>query len=225
MKPIKIITLISFAFLVLSFKFALGLPLRSDLNKANDQYKKGLYEFAERDYSKIIKNKPKDQKARFNLGNSLYKQNRFEESQKLFETLTNEARSKNIKEKSYYNLGNSFFQQSNYDQAITAYEEALKIDPKDKDAQHNLELAKMMQKMPPQQRKQQQDRQKQQQQQSQQNKQDQGKQDQDKKQEQQKPGQMSKEDAERLLRAIESQEKHKDKGEGKGRGAGTGKDW
>ncbi len=217
--------------LVLLTSPANAISLRSQLNQGNNFYKKEQYEKAESIYSQVLR-KEKDQKAKFNLGNSLYKQNRFEVSQKIFETLTKEARSKKMKQQSYYNLGNSYFKQSDFKSAITVYEEALKIDPKDKDTQHNLKLAKMMLKMTPEQRKKQQDKDKQKDQDKQdKNQGGQGKKnnDQVKQQEQkkEKPGQMSKEDAERLLRAIENQEKHKNTGTAprQGSGQGSGKDW
>lgn len=41
----------------------------------------------------------------------------------------------------WYNLGNAFFDAENWPEAITAYQEALRIIPDDRDAKHNLELA------------------------------------------------------------------------------------
>lgn len=45
---------------------------------------------------------------------------------------------------SQYNLGNSFFMQKKYQEAINSYEKALKLQPKDADAQYNLEIAKKL---------------------------------------------------------------------------------
>jgi len=60
------------------------------------------------------------------------------------ESFTN---STNVKGK--YNLGNAFFKQRKFDRAIDAYEQALELNPGDKDAQHNLRLAKQLLKQQP----------------------------------------------------------------------------
>ena len=209
----KIVFLI-FTFLILSFKLCFALPLRSELNKANDLYNQKLFYKAGQEYGKILKGQPKDNKTKFNLGNSFYKLGEFEESQRVFATLTQEAKSAGLKEKAFYNLGNNYFQQQAYQGAIDAYEEALKIEPDDKDAKYNLALAKKLLKEPPPKKDDKKDKDK--------NK-DKDKDQQDQKQN--KPGQMNEQDAERILKALENKEKHKDKKEGQGLGAGKGKDW
>jgi Ca-activated chloride channel homolog len=208
---------------------AFALPFRSDLNRGNDLYKKGDYPQAGQVYNKILQKKANDQKAKFNLGDSLYKEGEYKESQTVFEELSKKAIDKNLRHASYYNLGNSFFKQEDYKSAIGAYEEALKIDPKDKDAQFNLALAKKMLTMP----KQQKDKQQNKDQNKKQKPDDKsGKKDQDKdkegkqnQQKQPKPGQMSKEDAMRILNALDDQEKHKTQKTKTGRGNGDVKDW
>lgn len=209
-----------------------ALPFRSELNRGNDFYKKGNYSKAEDVYGKILSKKKNDLKARFNSGDSLYKEGRFSESAEVFKSLTDKSIDKNLREKAFYNLGNSFFQQEDYKSAIGAYEEALKIDPKDTDAQSNLELAKKMLAMPKQKKDKKNDKKN-----NKQNKDDEKnkqKQNDDKdknkdkgnqKQEQPKPGQMSKEDALRILNALDDKEKHKAQKLKAGRGFGNGKDW
>ncbi|HQQ88397.1 MAG TPA: tetratricopeptide repeat protein [Smithellaceae bacterium] len=226
---------------------AVTFPLRSDLNRGNDLYKKGEYSQAGQIYNKILEKKANDQKAKFNLGDSLYKEGRYKESQGIFKELAEKAVDKNLREKAFYNLGNSFFKQEDYKSAISAYEGALKIDPKDKDAQFNLELAKKMLTMPKQQKDKQKDKDKEKQQnkndeknksgnkpedkdkdKNKDNKEENKDKDKGKEQDQQKqpkPGQMSKEDALRLLNALEDQEKHKTQKMKAGRGRGDVKDW
>ena len=43
--------------------------------------------------------------------------------------------------RSWYNLGNAYFDEERWSPAIGAYQEALRLDPDDVDAKHNLELA------------------------------------------------------------------------------------
>ncbi len=43
--------------------------------------------------------------------------------------------------KAYYNLGNVYFEMSRFAEAISAYQDALRLNPEDQDARYNLELA------------------------------------------------------------------------------------
>jgi Ca-activated chloride channel homolog len=220
--------------LLISEGASLALPFRSELNRGNDFYKKGNYSQSQDVYGKILAKKKNDLKARFNSGDSLYKEGRFSESAEVFKSLTDKSIDKNLREKAFYNLGNSFFQQEDYKSAIGAYEEALKIDPKDTDAQSNIELAKKMLAMPKQKKDKKKD--KKNNKQNKDDKKNKQKQNDDKdkkndkngkqqKQEQPKPGQMSKEDALRILNALDDKEKHKAQKIKAGRGFDNGKDW
>ena len=48
---------------------------------------------------------------------------------------------KAVRFRAYYNLGNVYFDLGEFDRAVTSYIEALKVDPEDRDAKVNLELA------------------------------------------------------------------------------------
>ena len=129
-----------------------------------------------------------------------------------------------IEADSYYNLGNTMMAQEKYAEAFEAYKNSLKINPNDEDARYNLEYARWKLIQQQQQQQQQQDQQQQdkeqeekdqqQQQQNQQQQQDQQQQEENQEQQQQQQQQdqqqqqeMSKEDAERMLKALENQEK------------------
>lgn len=139
---------------------------------------------------------------------------------------------KALRSKSYYNLGNLAFNAKDYAGAIAMYKDALRIDPADNKTRQNLRIAQIKQQQNPgggggqddQQDKQDQDQQQQQQQQDQQQKeqeqnkdreQQQQDQNQKKDQDQNQPqgGQpqgksdgISKENAQRILQAIEKKD-------------------
>jgi Ca-activated chloride channel family protein len=50
-----------------------------------------------------------------------------------------------LAQSAYYNLGNVHFNNQNWQAAIDAYQEALRLNPADADARHNLELAMQQQ--------------------------------------------------------------------------------
>ncbi len=224
-----------FCGLLIFARVSYALPFRSELNHGNDLYKKEDYSQAGNVYGRIVEKKKNDLKARFNLGDSLYKEGRFKESEAVFKSLTDKSIDKNLREKAFYNLGNSFFKQEDYKSAIGAYEDTLKIDSRDKDAQFNLELAKKMLAMPKQKKDNKKDKQDKQNREDEKKKNNQKQKDEkdknknknkeQQKQEQPKPGQMSKEDALRILNALEDKEKHKDQKLKAGRGIINGKDW
>lgn len=69
-----------------------------------------------------------------------YDQGKYEEAADKYEVLVTAF---NGAPDLYYALGNSYFKQQNYSQAILNYERCLRLDPSNKDARANLELAQM----------------------------------------------------------------------------------
>ncbi|MBO4587826.1 MAG: tetratricopeptide repeat protein [Bacteroidales bacterium] len=201
---------------------------RKLLREGNRMYKKEKYDNAETSYRKALSRDTVSSTARYNLGNSLYRKSQktkdeayYDEAIKHYSAAIEDPKI-NDKNKShaYHNRGNSHLQkgllnqeqgQQEFQQAIGDYQEALKIDPKNKDTKYNLSLAKKLLVKNQQQggggsdNKDQQDKQdkQNQQQQNQQDKQDKQQQD----QQQQQPSESQKKDAERLLKAMENNEK------------------
>jgi Ca-activated chloride channel family protein len=191
-----------------------------DIRKGNREYYKKSYSEAELHYRKALEKMPNSKKANYNLGNSLYKQDQFESAITKYESLTsNQVDSKNLS-KYYYNLGNSYFKSQKIENSIEAFKQSLRLNPKDQDAKHNLFLAQNLLKQQQQQKQQQQNQNKDQnkhdnkndqQEKDKQKDQNQQQRDQQNQQDQkQKQGdqQISKEDAQRLLEALEQDEKN-----------------
>lgn len=186
------------------------------LRKADKDYEKEDYTSAEEGYRKSIE-KRNDLKAKYNLGNSTYKQDRFEEAIEHYSDALNMAETDRERSNAHYNLGNSLLKNGSLEESIESYKSALKYDPTDDEIRKNLFLAKLMQ-----QRQQQQDQneqnenqqnQKQQQEQqenqnSEQEQQDQHISNQDQQQETAEAQDLSKEDALKLLEVIENEEKN-----------------
>ena len=192
-------------------------------------YDQGDFAIAEEKYKKASEDK-RTVKSEFNLGNSLYQLNRYEEAATQFERSTIIASSDTQKADAHYNMANTLLQEQNLDGAIEQYKNAIKLNPADMDARRNLYLAKLMQKQQQEQEQQQQQQQQEQQQeeqqsQSQEQEQEEQQQQQDSQQQQQQESdsseidpedkgiteeqaqQLNKEDAENLLQIIENEEK------------------
>jgi tetratricopeptide (TPR) repeat protein len=88
----------------------------------------------------------------YNIANTLYQQKKYLEALKEFEKSISKG-NRNLDQRVYFNRGNSLYQMGQYQTAVEAYQKALELDPKDRDAKHNLELALRMLKENPQQQK------------------------------------------------------------------------
>lgn len=203
--------------------------------EANQAYEKGDYETAEQIYRELLSEDPGNTRVLFNLGNTFAKQQKYEEAIEAFERFKRMTDSPQERSTADYNIGNLHSEKEQWNEAIEQYRKALRQNPADDDARYNYELARRMQQEQPQQQQQQQqqqqgdgesrqqDQSEQEQQQRQQNQddsesQDQQQQDQQEggqgdqqRNEQQRPqdmeGQLSPEEAERMLNALESKEK------------------
>lgn len=73
----------------------------------------------------------------FEQANTAYADGNYAEAAALYRSLIDEQPDAQV----YYNLGNACFKQGELAQAILSYERALRLNPRDKDAQYNLEFA------------------------------------------------------------------------------------
>lgn len=123
--------------------FLIALDISPLVNKANKLYQEEKYEEAYEIYKDASILYPDNKKIKFNLADCAYQLKRFREAGDEFARLT-AAKDKDLKQKSFYNLGNVFMEAKQYEQAISAYKNALLLNPKDERAKRNLEIAKMM---------------------------------------------------------------------------------
>ena len=209
--------------------FSASLNAQTDkkyIRKGNREYEKNKFSDSEISYRKAIDKNKQSPDAVFNVGDALYKQNKFEEAGKQFIENANQNDNKLKKSAGLFNLGNSMLKANKLQESIDAYKNSLKLRPDNKEAKYNLSYAQDLLKQQQQQQQQQQDKDKQDQNKDK-NKKDQKKdqkdqkdknndqqndqkKDQDQKQQQQQPqkGEISKEDAQRLLNSLDNDEKN-----------------
>ena len=204
---------------------------RKEIVEGNTEYAGGRYRNAEAAYKKSVEKAPQQFIGSYNLGNALYRQNKFDEASQQYLNASANNNVNELQSKSMYNMGNSLLKSEKYAESIEAYKKALRLNPKDEDARYNLSYAqkklhqqqqqqdqnkdnkdnkdkKDQQKKDQQQDKK--DQQKKDQEKQDQQKDDQAKQDQKKEeQKKQEPKQpkLSKEEAERMLKALKNDEK------------------
>ncbi|MBR2285477.1 MAG: tetratricopeptide repeat protein [Paludibacteraceae bacterium] len=186
----------------------------SDVRKGNKQYRNQNYTEAEVNYRRGLEANKNSYEAHYNLGDALFKQDKYADAQVEFETaakILDKQEDKTRYSKAMHNIGNCAFAQQQYDKAVAAYQESLRSNPKDNDTRYNLVKAMEMLQQQQQQQQQNQDKkdqkQDQQQQQQQQEQQDQNQdQQQEQQQQEQNEDQMDKETAEQILQALEQDE-------------------
>jgi tetratricopeptide (TPR) repeat protein len=198
----------------------------SHLRKGNELYEDKKFNDAEIQYRKGLEKNKKSWTGQYNLANSLYKQEKYAEAASILDSLRETTSDKNRQSKVYHNLGNALLKDKQYEKSVEAYKQALKLDPKAEDSRYNLSYAYQMLKKQQQQQQQQQQQNKQEKKDPQKQKQEEKKQDQKKEEQKQN---IDREEAERMLDALDRQEKQLRKEQEKkeqrpGQGS-SGKDW
>ncbi len=179
--------------------------------QADKLFKDGEYAEAADAYAKAAEKYPQRRELVFNRGAALHMNEDFIGARKVFGALAREADTQ-LQEKCEYNTGNGYLREGESEKAITHYKRALYLDPADINAKWNLELAQGRQQQKQDQEQQQQDQKRNQnEEKDNQQKKEQQKQPPEAKQQEPEPkpqsGELSKKEAERLLRALAEQDK------------------
>jgi tetratricopeptide (TPR) repeat protein len=232
-----------------------GQTDRASIREGNKFYDIGSkdtnnYNQAKTNYMKALDKNPNSVEGNFNLGDVFYQQKKYDSAASKFNAAAGMTTDKSLISKAYHNMGNALLQDKKYDESIEAFKNSLKNNPKDEDTKYNLAYAQSMLQKQQQQQQNKDDKNKKddkkQDKKDQQKKDDKKdeKKDQQKQQEQQakedkdkKDGKeaqpkdqkkMSKEEAERMLQALNNQEKDLQKKLGKkvpASGVIIDKDW
>lgn len=208
----------------LSVNFLSAQAERGVVNDGVDEYEESKFAEAEVNFKKGIEENVESFESRFNLGDAIYKQGRFEEALEEFKNSMPLAMNDESKAGIFHNIGNTFIKSQKLKESIGAFREALKLNPDDMETKYNLSYA--IKQMQNQQNQDQQNKDDQNQEKNDENKdqqdkdknedeeknQDQPKDEENKDQDQQKPqpqepkDEISKEEAQRILDALKNNE-------------------
>jgi len=156
------------ALVLLLFELVLGMPLRfnrrrdtalsalvvliiitslpaqaspwSLVRKGNSLYNHKDYPAAAESYRQAQVEEPDSGIAGYDLGNALYRQGKYAEALAEFQAAA--QRDPAIAARALYNSGNACFQMQRYQEAFNHYKASLLLNPDDRDAKANLELAR-----------------------------------------------------------------------------------
>lgn len=202
----KIKALIVFISLFSVFSLSAQKAVRKNIKQGNRSYNEQKYEQAASHYEEALKINPNALEPNYNLGNTLYRQEKWDESiaqQNHYLQLEKENPEK--VSSAWHNIGNALLHKKELEKSMEAYKMALRINPNDDETRYNLAVVQKM--INDQEEEEQQQDQKQDQNQ---NDQPQPPEPQDKPkqpEEQTEPEQMSRENARQILQAIEQDEK------------------
>ena len=178
---------------------------RSEVRAGNRQFRKGNWQKAEIDYRKALLKDSTSFAASYNLAGALYREENFEEAGKSLEAVRDAAPLSVNAADYYYNQGNVAVQGKDWGAAVEAYRQSLLRNPGDMEAKENYAYAKLMLKNQENGGDGQNQDQNQDQNQNQNQDQDQNQGNQPQPQPQQ--GQISPQQAQQLLKAIQAREK------------------
>jgi len=170
------------------------------------------YDAAERHFRENAIENPNVGQFHFNRGTALYRQQEFDEAQREFQRALND-RNFTDRDKVFHNMGNIAFHEGEFEDALELYRRALLENSYNADARTNWELTRRMIEMMADEQPQQDD--------NNDNNDDQDQQEQQQQQQQQDDNDLDREEAERMLQALErhqEQEREQETGQGVRRG-------
>jgi Ca-activated chloride channel family protein len=107
--------------------------------KGNEHYEEGEYENALKIFRDLQIDSPESPEIHYNLGNSFYQLQQYEEARNEFERVL-ASDNRDLHAETYYNIGNCQYRMGKLEEALESYKKALEIHPEDEDAKYNIEF-------------------------------------------------------------------------------------
>ncbi len=139
-----------------SFSFAATSPAREALRQGNRLYGGNQFAEAVNKYNDALVEQPQAAEPKFNKANSYYRLDDLSEAMDLYQQVAAQSKDMSLVAKAKYNLGNCYFQRgakqrdSNLQKAledmqtsVAQWRQVLDIDPQNKKAARNIEVARL----------------------------------------------------------------------------------
>lgn len=135
--------------LVLSMLLSVALTAsaqidRHDVRAGNRKFRKDNWKEADISYRKALVKDSTSVAANYNLANTLYRQENYEEAEKLMKKIGDNASASANAADYWYNTGDISIAKKDWQGAVNAFKEALLKNPSDMDAKENYIYAKKM---------------------------------------------------------------------------------
>ena len=123
---------------------AYGQTDRKEVRHGNREFRKENFQNAEIDYKKALLKDSLSNAANFNLGNTYYRMENYQEADRYYAAVSDSLDRTGHGAESYFNQGDSFLKQRNWQAAVEAFKNSLRRNPDDMDAKSNLAYAQKM---------------------------------------------------------------------------------
>lgn len=117
---------------------------RHDVRAGNRKFRKDNWKEADISYRKALVKDSTSVAANYNLANTLYRQENYEEAEKLMKKIGDNASASANAADYWYNTGDIAIAKKDWQGAVNAFKEALMKNPSDMDAKENYIYAKKM---------------------------------------------------------------------------------
>ena len=125
---------------------------RERIREGNKLFEKEHFTEAEIEYRKSVEVNPRSIEGAYDLGNALYKQNKYPEAAEQYSLVVSQGErmlSENPANfyrlsQVFHNLGNISMQGEDYAKSIEAYKQSLRLNPADDETRYNLALAQKL---------------------------------------------------------------------------------
>jgi len=111
----------------------------------DELYRQGRFAEAEKAYTHLDMDHPKDIRFRYNRACAAYQSSDYKGATAAFSSVLRRTKDNDIRFRTAYNLGNTAFKQGDFATAVAYYKQAITYNPENKDAGYNLELALIQQ--------------------------------------------------------------------------------
>jgi Ca-activated chloride channel family protein len=131
---------------IITFFFVLILSAMALAAEDPDElYRQGRFTEAEKAYTHLDMDHPKDIRFRYNRACAAYQNSDYKGATAAFSSVMRRAKDDETWFKTAYNLGNTAFKQGDFATAVAYYKQAITYNPENEDAGYNLELALIQQ--------------------------------------------------------------------------------
>jgi len=130
--------------LITLFTISVNAQEREHLRAGNDNYESKDFAESEVDFRKAISENQNSEIGHYNLGNSIFRQERNDEAIAEYDLVAKSSKDKFVKAKAYHNKGNALMNSKKLQEAIEAYKNSLRNNFADTETRYNLALAQKM---------------------------------------------------------------------------------
>lgn len=117
---------------------------KKDVRAGNRDFKKEKYNLAEIDYRKALAQDSLSTAANYNLANTLYKMEDYQQASKFIEAAENSLSAEDGNADVFFNKGNVAIKEKNWNTAVEAFRQSLLLRPDDLEAKESYLYAKKM---------------------------------------------------------------------------------